>query len=79
MMTGFGFLGIFLMLLFWVGLILLMVWLVRSLFGAKDLTQYRSQDSTMSAKEILDQRYARGELTREQYDQMKSDLNRAYP
>ena len=27
-----------------------------------------------SAREILDQRYARGELTKEQYDQMKRDL-----
>ena len=27
-----------------------------------------------SARDILDQRYARGELTKEQYDQMKRDL-----
>ena len=27
-----------------------------------------------SARDILDRRYARGELTKEQYDQMKRDL-----
>ncbi len=29
-----------------------------------------------SAREILDRRYARGELTREQYEQMRQDLLR---
>lgn len=34
----------------------------------------RTRDREESAREILDRRYARGELTREQYQQMKKDL-----
>jgi len=36
-----------------------------------------SKVSTKSAEDILDERYARGELTREQYLQMKEDLKKA--
>lgn len=79
MMSGFGFIGIFFMIIFWVGLILLVVWLVKSLFGNNDFTQRAPKDRVLSAKEILDQRYARGELTREQYEQMRSDLTQVYP
>ncbi|UCH59241.1 MAG: SHOCT domain-containing protein [Anaerolineales bacterium] len=75
MMSGFGFLGIFFMLIFWVLLILAAVWLVKSLFGSRDLTQSSRQNQSPNAREILDQRYARGELTREQYEQMRADLN----
>lgn len=35
----------------------------------------RAHDREESAREILDRRYARGELTREQYQQMKKDLD----
>lgn len=33
------------------------------------------QDSSPSAREILDRRYARGEIGREEYRQMKNDLD----
>jgi len=36
-----------------------------------------SKVSTKSAADMLDERYARGELTREQYLQMKEDLKKA--
>lgn len=36
-----------------------------------------SKVSTKGAADILDERYARGELTREQYLQMKEDLKKA--
>lgn len=72
MMTGFGLTGFFLMLLFWVILILLAAWLIKALFsmGRNDTTQ----KDKPNAKEILDQRYARGDITREQYEKMKSDM-----
>ncbi len=72
MMTGFGLTGFFLMLLFWVILILLAAWLIKALFsmGRNDTTQ----KDQPNAKEILDQRYARGDITREQYEKMKSDM-----
>jgi putative membrane protein len=34
----------------------------------------RGGDSGPSAREILDRRYARGEITREQYQQLRRDL-----
>ena len=69
---GMGF-GMFFVVLFWVFLIVGAVWLVGNLFQ-----NGRSQDPggerSHSAREILDERYARGEITREQYEQMKLDL-----
>jgi putative membrane protein len=73
---GFGIVGLLFMLLFWGALILLAVWLVKAIFTSN--THHSSfpsqprQDST--ALEILAQRYARGEITREQYEIMKEDL-----
>ncbi len=70
---GFGIIGLFLMLLFWGGLILLAVWFAKALFQGKGASG-QSSGRTNSAREILDQRYARGEITREQYDLMKQDI-----
>ena len=64
--------GLF-MVLFWVVLIVAAVWLANGLLGARA----RSVDSSsrnLGAQEILDQRFARGEITREQYNLMKQDL-----
>ena len=78
MMTGFGmgfsFLGVLLMVLFWGGLIALAAWLVRAMFNrAPQLPPFQgSGDAT--AQQILDTRYARGEITKEQYELMKRDL-----
>ena len=66
--------GLILMFIFWGGLIALAVWLVKSLFVGKQRFSGNSQGRELSAGEILDQRFARGEITREQYEMMKSDL-----
>ena len=71
---GFGGLGIVIMVLFWVGLIVLVVWLVRALFPSQQPTQKSSPDNQQNAQEILNRRYARGEITREQFELMKEDL-----
>lgn len=34
----------------------------------------RATDQVLSARQILDMRYARGEITREQYETMKQDI-----
>lgn len=65
-MMGAG--GMLMMLLFWVGLIFLIVWVVRSVVGTSQAT-----GSSMT-RQTMDQRYARGELTRKEYDQMKKDI-----
>ncbi|MFV1949940.1 MAG: SHOCT domain-containing protein [Anaerolineales bacterium] len=75
MMTGFG-MGwgsywVIGMVLFWIVLIGGGIWLFRSLSSPNDQNQ---QQGRTDAREILDQRYARGELDREQYQTMKKDL-----
>ena len=76
MMTGFGFMGLFgliLMVLFWGGLIALAVWLVKVLFSP-GRANYPPAGGVANPREILDQRYARGEINREEYELMKRDL-----
>jgi putative membrane protein len=62
-------LGVVHMLLFWILVILGIVLLVRLLAGTAPPPANGGR-----ALEILKERYARGELTREQYEQMKKEL-----
>lgn len=62
---GFGWTS---MVLFWVLVILAIVAL------AKWLSSSRDGGSTRRPLDILQERYARGEITREQYEQMRRDL-----
>ncbi len=78
MMGGYGFLpmmGIgmgFGMIIFWVLIIAGGVWLVQSLsHGAGSNTVTPPSESPF---EILKRRYAKGEITKDQFDQMKRDL-----
>jgi putative membrane protein len=68
-MMGFGMIGG--MLLFWIVLIVLAVLLVRGLFQASRPSETKVP---LSARQILEQRYARGEVNREQYQLMQKDL-----
>jgi len=76
-MMGFGFgmglWGIFIMLLFWGGLIALAVWLVGLMFPSSKIPRANSE-IPRSAEEILKIRYARGEITETEYKQMKETL-----
>ena len=72
MMMGFGGIGLILMLLFWGGLIFGGVWLVKMLFNNGQ--NGPATPRQLSVQEILDQRYARGEISREEYEIMKKDL-----
>jgi len=73
-MHGFGFDGMLLGWFFWLvvvaGVVVLVVWAVR-----RPARGPVSGCCSGSALEVLGQRYARGEITREQYEQMKKDLN----
>ena len=72
---GLGGIGIIIMILFWGGLIFGGVWLVKSLFASGQNNQSGpAAPRQSSARELLDQRYARGEITRDQYEIMKHDL-----
>ncbi len=61
------------MILFWGLLILAAVWLVKLLFQSGTSRSHASQDH-LTPTAVLDLRYSRGEITREQYEQMKRDL-----
>jgi putative membrane protein len=74
MMSGFGIGGGLLMILFWGVLIFGAVWVIRSLFPGGTNIFSQSQDREESPKEILDRRYARGDISREEYERMKQDL-----
>lgn len=68
MFMGFG------MLIFWGLLIVLAVLLVRGLFHANRQQAGNSASTVYSTKQILEQRYARGEINREQYQLMVKDF-----
>ncbi len=67
-MMGFGFFGGFAMLVFWVIVILLIVWVVKEVAGKN------SHSETNKALEILKERYAKGEINKEEFESKKKDL-----
>jgi len=69
MMIGLGMMGG--MLILWIGLIVLAIFLARGLFQTKQPSLVRNQ---LSARQVLEERYARGEISREQYLLMLKDL-----
>ena len=72
-MGGYDLLGLLLMVLVWGGLLALGIWLVSVLFPRIG-RQQPVDETDMSARQILDRHYARGELSREQYQVMVRDL-----
>jgi uncharacterized membrane protein len=50
------------------------IWLVRSIFPVSQQTPKPPAGIEPNALEILGERYARGEITREQYEMIKQDL-----
>lgn len=59
------------MLLFWILLVLLIAALAKWVFGGPAWRDRRLEKSTL---DILKERYARGEINREEYEQKKRDL-----
>jgi putative membrane protein len=72
---GFGGIGLILMLLFWGGLIFGGVWLVKTIFtsGQQNESRMVTLEQT-SPRDILNQRYVRGEISKEEYDLIRADL-----
>jgi len=69
---GMGAFGWVFMILFWglvlVGIIAIVKWLIVTLGSGSEVSQQRS------ALQILQQRYARGEINREEFAEKKRDL-----
>jgi putative membrane protein len=59
--------------IFWIILIVLVVWLIVNQSN-KSKQNFQPQQQTESALEILKKRYAKGEISKEQYEQMKKDI-----
>ncbi len=70
---GFGALGFLFMAVFWIVIIAAAVWLLGNLFPRRDTTQ-PSGTVDETAVEILKRRYARGELSQEEFTTMRSEL-----
>lgn len=66
MMTGFG--GI-MMLIFWVAFIAFIIWIVREISGRRN-----DSSPTSKAMEILKERYAKGEISKEEFESKKKYL-----
>ncbi|MBI2935605.1 MAG: SHOCT domain-containing protein [Chloroflexi bacterium] len=63
---GWGVMGFLWMLLVWGGIIVLIWWGIRTLA--------QGGERRRNPLEIAKERYARGEITREQYEQLRKDL-----
>jgi putative membrane protein len=67
-----GIIGMALNIALIIGVVMLVVWMVKQVGQS-----HSSQDATgapLSAREILDLRYVRGELSREEYQAMRHDI-----
>ncbi|WP_344705147.1 SHOCT domain-containing protein [Halomonas cibimaris] len=64
-------LGGAMMVLFWGGVITLVIFLVRGLTSRRRHTASRPSSSAL---ELLEQRYARGEIDRQEYEARRRDL-----
>jgi putative membrane protein len=65
---GWGIFGMVLMVVFWVAIIALVIW------GIKRFTQEKTTTSK-GALDIAKERYAKGEISKEEFEQIKRDLS----
>ena len=66
---GFMIFGWLFMILFWILAILAIVWLVKFLAGNVD-----TRDKNLTAYEILEKRYAKGEISKREFEQIKKEI-----
>ena len=73
MMGYYGFLPMFMALIFWIlitiGIVLLVKWFI-------DQNRIQGQTKDTSALETAQLRYAKGEITREEFEEIKNNLER---
>lgn len=71
---GFGLIGLLFNLVIIVGVVVLVVWAVKR-FTSGTSNWNQLSGGYQSPREILQARYARGEITRDQYQEMLNDLS----
>jgi putative membrane protein len=69
---GLGILSMIVYIAIIIGVVMLIVWVVQRVAGGGNRNSFFGSSSP---REILQARYARGEITREQYQQMLQDLS----
>lgn len=73
MIGYYGFFPVFIMVIFWIlitiGVVLLVKWFL-------DQSKGQSKTKDVSALETAQLRYARGEITREEFEEIKTNLER---
>jgi putative membrane protein len=69
---GFGWFGFVVMAVFWIVIIAAALWFFSNLFPQNK--QITSGDTPETAVTILKQRYARGEISREEFEAMRHDI-----
>ena len=69
-MFGWGFGGGIMMIVVWVAVVLFVVWLVKELRNESGKDSARSK----TALDILKERYAKGEIDRQEIEEKKKDL-----
>ena len=80
MMTGFGMgfggFGFLMMAIFWITIIAAAIWFFSNLFPQNKQTnsQATSGDPSETAVTILKKRYARGEISKEEFETMRHDI-----
>ena len=77
-MIGGGGMGI-IMIIFWVVVIAAIALAVSSVISNRRPTHGREDDISSNALEILNQRYARGEIDKHQYDAIRRDIEENTP
>jgi putative membrane protein len=71
MMWGYGGMGMIFMALLWFGIVALVVWGIGSTGDTR-----MAQDSSARTVEILEQRYARGDIDTDEFQQRRAELER---
>ncbi len=75
MMNGMGWGGMWFGWIFWLVIIGGIVWALVTMVNNNNRKQQNYFPREEDALEILKKRYARGEINREQFEQIKQDLN----
>ncbi len=85
--AGYGFMGVIFMIVFWIIIICIVIALIRALtmpgrgywrhYGhrhGRGHCPYCDEEGEKDALRILDERYAKGEINKEEYEQKKKDI-----
>lgn len=71
---GNGFLNIWLFIIIFVVVFFIMIVLLKNIFSGGRITNRNESKNILSASEILNERYAKGDISKKEYELMKKDL-----